>query len=272
MRLGEDGGEIEAQVGDERRGQLSWRFEATIGIVGKIDLHHMDLRLNDPNFFDACGKILLSLPVQLSRVIIWTNDFNRNVGRANKSAHRNGHPSTQQHRNIGRPNCAVVQSKCSLMRNDDAEPFVVNNFGQSPTDSAGNDGMANSRSSQLNKLSFVEVIEAILFIGKSEEFFGGVEHLRLHSNEYSFPFESVASSYTISKEDHKLQNKNEVDANWVRVADRECGWTTLYFDPRDSSYWELTYPQSHLHGGGPPQLSRVEKSMARELYAEVVID
>lgn len=34
-------------------------------------------------------------------------------------------------------------------------------------------------------------------------------------------------------------------------------WTALYRNPEDKSFWELTYPQSHLHGGGPPTLERM---------------
>jgi hypothetical protein len=32
------------------------------------------------------------------------------------------------------------------------------------------------------------------------------------------------------------------------------GWETAYEDPRDGRIWEKTYPQSEMHGGGPPRL------------------
>lgn len=32
------------------------------------------------------------------------------------------------------------------------------------------------------------------------------------------------------------------------------GWNVLYLDKRDNRYWELTYPHSEVHGGGPPML------------------
>ncbi|WP_200974468.1 Imm27 family immunity protein [Echinicola sp. 20G] len=38
----------------------------------------------------------------------------------------------------------------------------------------------------------------------------------------------------------------------------EDGWTRRY-KHANGSIWELTYPESHLHGGGPPKLSRIEK-------------
>jgi hypothetical protein len=43
----------------------------------------------------------------------------------------------------------------------------------------------------------------------------------------------------------------------------EGGWRTLYRDPRDGQLWERTYPQSHMHGGGPPSLSRIAAERAK---------
>jgi len=43
----------------------------------------------------------------------------------------------------------------------------------------------------------------------------------------------------------------------------EGGWRTLYRDPRYGQLWERTYPQSHMHGGGPPSLSRISTEQAK---------
>lgn len=45
------------------------------------------------------------------------------------------------------------------------------------------------------------------------------------------------------------------------------GWDKLYQDPTDGRYWELTYPQSHLHGGGSKELRCIDKSDASLKYA-----
>lgn len=37
----------------------------------------------------------------------------------------------------------------------------------------------------------------------------------------------------------------------------EDGWAIRY-KHTNGSIWELTYPESHLHGGGPPKLTRIE--------------
>ena len=43
-------------------------------------------------------------------------------------------------------------------------------------------------------------------------------------------------------------------------------WEILYVDPSDGRYWELTYPQGDLQGGGPPQLQVLSAAEARIKY------
>ena len=43
-------------------------------------------------------------------------------------------------------------------------------------------------------------------------------------------------------------------------------WSVLYRDPDDGRLWELTYPQSELHGGGPRQLRCLTLAEARQTY------
>lgn len=51
-----------------------------------------------------------------------------------------------------------------------------------------------------------------------------------------------------------------------RVAGAGGGWEQLYQDPADGRYWELTYPQSHMHGGGPPSLGVLSAAQAQTKY------
>jgi hypothetical protein len=53
-----------------------------------------------------------------------------------------------------------------------------------------------------------------------------------------------------------------------RIAADESGWFTLWRDDRDGRLWELSYPQSELHGGGPPQLALLDRGVARLKYGE----
>jgi len=44
------------------------------------------------------------------------------------------------------------------------------------------------------------------------------------------------------------------------------GWDVLYIDPSDGRYWELTYPDSDLHGGGAPKLTSVTVEQVKAKY------
>jgi hypothetical protein len=48
-------------------------------------------------------------------------------------------------------------------------------------------------------------------------------------------------------------------------------WETLYRDPDDGRYWERTYLQSEMHGGGPPQLKCVTTQQASKKYGGAVV-
>ena len=53
----------------------------------------------------------------------------------------------------------------------------------------------------------------------------------------------------------------------VEIGRDASGWITLYRDPNDGRFWELDYPQSELHGGGPPRLRAISPEEARQKYS-----
>ena len=57
-----------------------------------------------------------------------------------------------------------------------------------------------------------------------------------------------------------------VEMQLERLAADPSGWETLYRDPRDGRLWEYTYPQSGMHGGGPPQLLVISPEVAATKY------
>ncbi len=57
-----------------------------------------------------------------------------------------------------------------------------------------------------------------------------------------------------------------VTSRLERLKANPSGWTKLYRDPRDGRLWELSYPMSEMHGGGPPTLTVVTKDEARRRY------
>jgi len=57
--------------------------------------------------------------------------------------------------------------------------------------------------------------------------------------------------------------------NWLRRVDTDSsGWDVLYQDPHDGRYWELTYLQSEIHGGGPPTLRCIPENTAKSKYGK----
>jgi immunity protein 27 of polymorphic toxin system len=55
-----------------------------------------------------------------------------------------------------------------------------------------------------------------------------------------------------------------------KVADspQSGAWETLYRDPDDGRYWERSYPQGEMHGGGPSQLKWLTVQEARKKYGD----
>jgi hypothetical protein len=43
-------------------------------------------------------------------------------------------------------------------------------------------------------------------------------------------------------------------------------WETLYRDPSDGRFWVKTYPQSEIHGGGPPALKCISEEAANSEF------
>ncbi|MDB4926711.1 Imm27 family immunity protein [Mucilaginibacter sp.] len=59
-----------------------------------------------------------------------------------------------------------------------------------------------------------------------------------------------------------------IDSYLKKTSTTDDGWTKIYQDPKDGRYWECTYPQGHMQGGGPPMLQIVsdEKISTGQTY------
>jgi hypothetical protein len=55
----------------------------------------------------------------------------------------------------------------------------------------------------------------------------------------------------------------------VKIAKDSSGWRVLYRDPKDSRLWELSYPQSELHGGGPSKLTCISSQLAETVFGPI---
>ena len=48
-----------------------------------------------------------------------------------------------------------------------------------------------------------------------------------------------------------------LEGNCVKVATDDSGWEILYKEKSSNKYWELTYPNSEMHGGGEPLVTPI---------------
>lgn len=60
--------------------------------------------------------------------------------------------------------------------------------------------------------------------------------------------------------DHLISNE------LIEVTTGDGGWSTLYRDPVDGRYWELSYPHSEMHGGGPRSLTHLSDEAVKNKY------
>lgn len=63
-----------------------------------------------------------------------------------------------------------------------------------------------------------------------------------------------------------------IDQQLVELGKDASGWDVLYRDPGDGRLWELTRPQSEMHGGGPPRLTVLSVDAARRKYGAIADD
>jgi hypothetical protein len=71
--------------------------------------------------------------------------------------------------------------------------------------------------------------------------------------------------------DETCERINELIRSHLNQLGRDAsGWNVLYRDPEDGRLWELTYPQSDLHDGGPPQLRCLTLDEAKTKYGSAV--
>lgn len=61
-----------------------------------------------------------------------------------------------------------------------------------------------------------------------------------------------------------------IDQQLVELGATASGWDVLYRNPDDGRLWELTWPQSEMHGGGPPRLACLPIEAARRKYGAIV--
>ena len=82
-----------------------------------------------------------------------------------------------------------------------------------------------------------------------------MKNLKSNEIELRGSWELVDGSNTA--DDVSNQIEMLISTHLVEIDEDESGWFKLYKDPDDNSFWELSYPESELHGGGAPLLKRL---------------
>jgi hypothetical protein len=70
----------------------------------------------------------------------------------------------------------------------------------------------------------------------------------------------------VTKDEQAKRIETLVRQHLKSLAKSSTGWEKLFQDPLDGRLWELTYPNSSMHGGGPPRLAVVTEEEARRKY------
>ncbi len=71
-------------------------------------------------------------------------------------------------------------------------------------------------------------------------------------------------------DDNYEEIKRMKESELIKIADRDGGWTILYRNKNKNNYWELTYPQGEMHGGGPPSLELLNEVEIKERYGNIL--
>lgn len=90
--------------------------------------------------------------------------------------------------------------------------------------------------------------------------------LEIESNEFELIGKWVFYENKIIEDETTKRIKYLKESYLIKIAISNSGWEILYQDPNDKRYWELTYIESHNHGGGPPSLINVDEKTAIEKY------
>lgn len=88
----------------------------------------------------------------------------------------------------------------------------------------------------------------------------------LEPNEVRLDGQWIKVGDEVVDDDTTRRIRELISCALTKVAIAKNGWEALYVDQRDGRMWELTYPHSDWHGGGPPSLINVAKDHVQTKY------
>jgi len=72
---------------------------------------------------------------------------------------------------------------------------------------------------------------------------------------------------SLKKDATTIRVESLVETYLQLVTKSRLGWDTLFIDPYDGRYWELTFPFSQMQGGGPPCLTSISLEEVERKYS-----
>ncbi len=90
--------------------------------------------------------------------------------------------------------------------------------------------------------------------------------MKLTSNEIELRGSWKPVGTSMKADDISDRIERLISSYLMEISEDESGWNKLYQDPEDKRYWELSYPESEVHGGGPPLLRNLSLQEAMQKY------
>ena len=78
--------------------------------------------------------------------------------------------------------------------------------------------------------------------------------MKIKQDEIELVGKWIQTESSLEKDETCLRIERLISDYLIKTANGNSGWEKLYQDPEDNRYWELTYPESEMHGGGAPTL------------------
>jgi hypothetical protein len=62
------------------------------------------------------------------------------------------------------------------------------------------------------------------------------------------------------------QGNDFANQNLVQLKVDDVSWKVLWENPQTGEFWKEYFPQSEVHGGGPPEFLKISEQQARQEF------
>ena len=93
--------------------------------------------------------------------------------------------------------------------------------------------------------------------------------MNISPNELVIKGSWISDEISVVSDSVSKRIESLVNEYLIKISTDESGWIILYKDPNDKRYWVLSYPNSDLHGSGPPMLQNISYTDARSKFGNI---